>query len=210
MKKFFYQWILPVITFFVFTHQAYAVQKNVFFQEYNAMITSKIHSGNKLIKSLAHIYVNHQQVRLDTLKNKAIISTIIVWLSQKTAFDLNPQSHTYFKLPFQTQQTEAQLLQNAYRHTKFLGNDRIHNIACKKIELLGNHQNIKGYLWMSRATHYPILFESPNKKYVTEWSHFQPGPQPASLFKIPANYHSVGLFSLGSIFSKSIPHPSFP
>jgi outer membrane lipoprotein-sorting protein len=77
--------------------------------------------------------------------------------------------------------------------TQELGTEKVNGYECKKL-LLTFKEPAKGSVlqWFAPALNAPIRFEVKNKdgKVVntTEYKNIKPGPQPDSLFEIPAGY----------------------
>jgi hypothetical protein len=75
-----------------------------------------------------------------------------------------------------------------------VGTEKINGQECDKFRLKGTQQEM--YLYTQLKTGFPVLMVTGDQSVKIEWKNVKPGPQPASLFQLPAGYKKLSMPAL--------------
>lgn len=75
-----------------------------------------------------------------------------------------------------------------------LGTEKINGQECDKFRLKGTEQEM--FLYTQLKTGFPVLMVTGDRSVKIEWKNVKPGPQPATLFQLPAGYKKLSMPAL--------------
>ena len=117
---------------------------------------------------------------------------------------LYPESQAYEEKPLDPRDVQFSVASAPGAATEDLGAEMIDGVACTKYRVTYAEQSM--WVWASQADGIPVKMQTADGKTVIRLKNVQPGPQPASLFEIPAGYQpGGGMAGMSAMFKGLIP-----
>ncbi len=171
--------------------------------QYSANQVTTITNGGETHVTKSRIHVGDQKIREDILSSPGGQMIMIVRLDKKAFYQINPVHKTALELPFKVSPSQQMMLDDSKNHFVKVGQGTVDGALCDKYEMK-DEGKIVGYEWRNVQTGYPAKIRSADGKVVTLLTDFTPGPQPDSLFEIPAGYRTTNLQGFGSALGHAL------
>ena len=117
---------------------------------------------------------------------------------------LYPDSQTYEEKPLDPHDVQFSAISAPGAATEDLGTETVNGTACTKYRVAYEGQSM--WVWASQADGIPVKMQSTDGGTVIQMRNVEVGPQPASLFEIPAGYQpGTGMAGMSNMFKGLIP-----
>jgi hypothetical protein len=172
-------------------------------------------SGDFVMKSkamkgrntIAKIYYTANKWRTD-INFSGVSMSMIYRADKKVSWSIMPQSRTFVENALDPQSSMSfSDAEKAGITRKKIGSEAVNGVNCDKYEIsykVGATTH-KAFQWISNDNKIAIKNEAADGSWENEINNIKVGPQPASLFEIPAGYKKMSVPNYGNIgknFSK--------
>jgi len=135
------------------------------------------------------IFVKGDKVRQETIEEDET-QVMIIRPDKKVTWMITPEEKTYMEMPYQsTDKTFEEWTADKEKNAKFLGQETVSGIPCKKYELIEDGE--KTSLWISTQFPFPIKIE--DSEMTMEYKNIKLGPLEDSLFELPEGYDKMAM-----------------
>lgn len=156
-------------------------------QQYAALQEMQLRDGKVII---SHFYIDNQKVRVDS-NIQGMQMTSIMRMDQKMMYMIMPAQKMVTQTPLTPKdETAAGPFNPSNLKYEQVGEGDIQGIDCQKYKIT-YASNQAYFFWINKQTHMPVLMEAENGAIKVYWKNVVPGPQPDSLFEVPADYKMV-------------------
>ena len=122
---------------------------------------------------------------------------------------LYPDSRVYEEKPFEARDAQLSAASAPGAATEDLGAETAEGIACTKHRVTYAGQSM--WVWASQADGIPVKMQSVDGRTVIRLTNVRLGPQPASLFEIPAGYRKgTGMAGMSGLLKQIPPGLDLP
>lgn len=105
------------------------------------------------------------------------------------AYTLFPDTQTYSEQPIKLEDMQLAGTSHPNAQMQEVGREPINGQPCIKYQITYEEQVV--WLWVAQADHFPVRMMPVSGGMVTEFRNVRVGPQPASLFEVPAGYQQT-------------------
>ena len=135
------------------------------------------------------IFVKGDKVKQET-SGEDETQVMIIRPDKKLTWMISPEDKTYIEMPYQsTDRTFEEWTADKEKNAKFLGQETVSGIPCKKYELIEDGE--KTSLWISKQFPFPIKIE--DSEMTMEYKNIKLGPLDDSVFDLPAGYEKMDM-----------------
>ena len=133
------------------------------------------------------IFVKGDKIRQETADEDES-QIMIIRPDKKVTWMITPEEKTYMEMPYQsTDKTFEEWTAEKEKNAKFLGEESISGMPCKKYEVM--EEGEKTILWISKQFPFPIKIEDP--EMVMEYKNIKLDQLDDSLFELPTGYEKM-------------------
>ena len=141
----------------------------------------------------SRLYVDGTNLRTEMLVEGAGSMVSIVNGEKKVLWMLMP-GNMYMEKSVTVDDDPARQAWAAEDNRELVGTEKINGLDCDKYRLKGTQQEM--FLYTAQKTGFPVLMVTGDQSIKIEWKNVKPGPQPATLFQLPAGYRKLALPTL--------------
>ncbi|MEW6068168.1 MAG: DUF4412 domain-containing protein [Nitrospirota bacterium] len=140
-------------------------------------------------KTLAKVYYKADRFRMDMKSPQK--GTVITRIDKKVVWNIMPDEKMYMEMPFNPEKkphVEEKFEGEIKR--KHIGNEIINGHPSKKFLVtykVGKEEQ-NAYQWIANDIKFPVKRAAVDGSWIQEFKDIKMGPQPNSLFEIPAGY----------------------
>lgn len=181
---------------FVFLLSAVAavfLSVTAFAEEFAADMVSTADSGS----FTARIFVGKDKTRIDSPE-----SVVITRIDKKVVWMLMPDRKMYMEQPFDPNKVAAtsEKVEGEVERIP-LGKDNVDGKSADKYKVV---YRVKGtensvYQWIDPSLALPVKTAAIDGSWMMEYKNIEKGPQPDSLFEIPAGYNKLEMPDMGNM-----------
>lgn len=122
---------------------------------------------------------------------------------------LYPDSQVYEEKPLDLRDAQLSAASAPGAATEDLGAETVEGVACTKYRVTYEGQSMR--VWASQADGIPVKMQSVDGRTVIRLTNVRLGPQPASLFEIPAGYQQgTAVAGMSAMLNGLIPDAGSP
>jgi hypothetical protein len=165
--------------------------------------SAEIVDSKKAERGPTKVYFGKDKMRFDSPKSNAEGGGAILDFASRRLIVLMPPRHMYMEIPSQDMEKEGmmsffrtgdvesacgdwlKLEENKGGTCRKVGNENVNGRSTVKYEGT-NARGETGYVWLEPKLRFPVKWQGKNGD--GEMRNIQEGPQPASLFEVPAGY----------------------
>jgi hypothetical protein len=179
--------------------------------QYSANQVTTITNGGETRATNSKIHVGDRKIREDIRSSQGGQMIMIVRMDKKAFYQIDPVRKTALELPFKVSPSQKMMLDDSQNHFVKMGRETVDGTLCDKYEMK-DEGKVVGYEWRAVDTGYPVMIRSADGKVVTRLTDFTPGPQPDSLFEVPAGYRTMNMQGFGGAMGHALGNmmPSLP
>lgn len=135
------------------------------------------------------IFVKGDKVRQETTE-EGETQIMIIRPDKKLTWMITPEEKTYMEMPYQSEdKTFEEWTADKEQKSKFLGEENVSGIACKKFESVEDGE--KTYFWIAKQFPFPVKVE--DAEVTMEYKNIKEGNIADSLFELPAGYEKMSM-----------------
>ncbi len=135
------------------------------------------------------IFVKGDKIRQETSEEDGT-QIMIIRPDKKVTWMITPEEKTYMEMPYQSEdKTFEEWTAEKEKKAKFLGEETVSGIACKKFEAVEDGE--KTVFWVSAKFPFPIKIE--DSEVTMEYRDIKLDPLPDSLFELPPGYEKMAM-----------------
>lgn len=135
------------------------------------------------------IFVKGDKVRQET-SEEGETQIMIIRPDKKVTWMITPEEKSYMEMPYQSEdKTFEEWTADKEKKSKFLGEETVSGIACKKYESVEDGE--KTIFWIAKQFPFPIKVE--DAEVTMEYKNVKEGPLADSLFDLPAGYEKMAM-----------------
>ncbi len=135
------------------------------------------------------IFVKGDKVRQETVEEDET-QIMIIRPDKKITWMITPEEKTYIEMPYQSEdKTFEEWTAEKEKKAKFLGNETVSEMACKKYESVEDGE--RTLFWISSQFPFPIKVE--DSEVTMEYQNIKLGSLADSLFEIPTGYEKMAM-----------------
>lgn len=184
MKKLLFA--LLALAVFSFTAEAFA-------QEFEADMVNTSRSG---------VYNAHINVGDNRMRMEAPDSIVISRMDKGVAWVLVPAQKIYMEqsidpknMTVTSEKVEGEV------NRELVGTGTISGMKADKYKVTYNMNGMEGmmYQWIAPSLNLPVRTEAGDGSWTVEYTNIKTGPQPASLFEVPAGYSKFDTSNMGDV-----------
>lgn len=143
----------------------------------------------KGMKTTGKIYFSGEHFRMDMTSPRPM--TTITLLDKKVVWSIMPEEKMYMEIPFNPKREP--IVKDKVQgevDRKLVGTDEIDGHPAKKylVTYKNGGEKMQMYQWIATDLNFPVKTEAVDGSWSQEYKNIKTGPQPASLFKVPAGY----------------------
>lgn len=140
-------------------------------------------------KTTGKIYFSGERFRMDMTSPQKM--TTITRLDKKVVWSIMPQEKMYMEIPFNPKRepmVKGKVQGEVSR--KLVGTGSIDGHPVKKylVTYESGGEKMQMYQWIATDINFPVKTEAVDGSWSQEYKDIKLGPQPDSLFKVPAGY----------------------
>ena len=136
------------------------------------------------------VNVDHGRVRSETTLEGMSMTTIIL-PDKKMIYSIMPQQKMIMEIPLDmSNQQDPLSMDPASLQYEFLGEEIRSGVLCSKYKL-SNPSGKPQFFWVNKNTLAPLEMSAEDGTVNVQWKDVVIGPQPESLFMIPAGYSKM-------------------
>jgi hypothetical protein len=133
------------------------------------------------------IFVKGDKIRQETADNDRP-QVMIIRNDKKLAWVIAPEERRYVETPYKSaENTFEQWTTKKLENAKFLSEETISGIPCKKYETMENGE--RTVFWISKQFPFPIKIE--DAEMIMQYQNIEFSPIEDSLFELPAGYEKM-------------------
>jgi hypothetical protein len=154
----------------------------------------KMTAGDQNIES--KVYYSKKKARFDMP-----MAVSITRMDEGATYVLLPKEKTYMRQPLDAETTaKIGAVGGGETERVLLRKEKINGIDTEKFKVTysGKQGEMSVYQWLDKDQ-FPVRVEALDKSWSVEYSNLVPGPQPDSLFELPADYKAFQVPSLGDL-----------
>ena len=141
----------------------------------------------------SRLYVDGTNLRTEMLVEGAGSMVSIVNGEKKVLWMLMP-GNMYMEKSVATDNDPARQAWTDDDNRELVGTEKINGQECDKFRLKNTEQDM--FLYAAQKTGFPVMMVTGDQSIKIEWKNVKPGPQPATLFQLPAGYRKLALPTL--------------
>jgi hypothetical protein len=142
------------------------------------------------------VYYSQKKVRFDMLQ-----AVSITRLDENVTYILLPSQKTYMRQQIDPESmAKVGAVSGGETERVSMGKEKVNGIDTEKFKVSysGKQGAVSAYQWLTKDQ-FPVKVEAIDGSWSVVYSNLVPGPQPASLFEVPADYEQFQMPALGGV-----------
>lgn len=156
------------------------------------------------------LYMNDKKMRME-MQGQDMYS--ITRQDKRLAWTVMPSQKTYMETVFQEPRNVPEKKVRGEVSRKLVGRETIDGHPAEKYEVVYTDvgKQLRMYQWMATDINFPVKMAAIDGSWTVEYKNIKIGPQPDSLFELPAGFKKMTLPTMpGAGFGKGIPPGKMP
>ena len=141
----------------------------------------------------SRLYVDGTNLRTEMLVEGAGSMVSIVNGEKKVLWMLMP-GNLYMEKAVAMDDDPSRQAWSDNDNRELVGTEKINGQECDKFRLKNAERDM--FLYAAQKTGFPVMMVTGDQSIKIEWKNVKPGPQPATLFQLPAGYRKLALPTL--------------
>ena len=138
-------------------------------------------------------------LRIATIARPDLNTTYILYLDEQT----------YEERPLDPRDAQLAAASDPNGTAQALGTETVHGQLCTKYQV--TYENTTTWVWATQDEGLPVKLQLADGSAVIEFTNVQKGPQPSSLFEIPAGYRKgTGMAGMSGLLKQMAPGLQLP